>query len=454
MSIGQEVWTLEDCINYATHHSIEIRKIDINISEAKVDTKLNEQSALPSLDAASRASLGIGRSVDPTSNDFINSNIVSTDYGLSSELNLYNGGILKNRIAQGKVQQELLEASRDVQISNLVIDLTKAYFDALLTKDYYTNVEAQLHSINEQIKYLQRLVTEGSRAPYELIELQAEQANIERQLLYAEHAIIESMLYVKSFLNLETEKEIELASPAEHLYDSILESLTIEMLADRALKNMPELNVHRLIKRHGEIDMKIAEGLKKPIVSLQGRISTSFSNKANRIAGTTSVLTESSVFLDGNRTTLGEVREIPGSFETIPYANQLNSNLSVGLSVQVRIPIFDNYKSQGAKEKALLQLETIKVEKEQFVNDITYELSQYLNSAREAYKNLKATEKLLSVRKLATENTTKRFELGAISSYDFIDLQEKLNVSEIEYIIAKYEYMKIMQILDFYQGNG
>lgn len=453
-SHAQEVWTLEDCIAYAFENSIEVRQADIDISEAEIITKLSEQSLLPYLDAGTRTSLGVGRTIDPTSNDFINSNILSSNVRLSSGVTVYNGGRLKSKIDQSRKGKEVIQAQKQVLMFHLIIRIINEYFKALLAEDYYSIIEKQLESINEQIHYLNRLVVEGSRAQYELIELRAQHANIERRLLFAGHDKIGSMIDLKATLNLDQQKMLILVAPPDPAYNTSIDSLSMYRLAERAEQASPELHLYDLLQEKGDIEIKLAEGLIKPIVNFSATIGSNFSSSSHKMVGTTSILNESEVFINGNSATFGQVIKIPGSVATIPYPEQLYNNLSFGFSLNIAIPIYDNYKSRGARDQAQLRLEKIQSEKEQWRLDLAHQMSRYVNQTFESLNNLNASHKLLSIRKLAMENALKRFQHGVISSYDFIDIRENLSIAEVELLIAKYEYMRIRQIVDFYKEKS
>jgi len=79
-------------------------------------------------------------------------------------------------------------------------------------------------------------------------------------------------------------------------------------------------------------------------------------------------------------------------------------------------------------------------------------LGQFLTDAKAAKRNLEASDKLLAAREIAFDNAQKRFELGAINSFDYTSIQDQLNTAQIEQLIAKYDYLMKVKILDFYQG--
>ena len=79
-------------------------------------------------------------------------------------------------------------------------------------------------------------------------------------------------------------------------------------------------------------------------------------------------------------------------------------------------------------------------------------LGQYLTDAKAAKRNLDAANKLLAAREVAFENAQKRFDLGAINSFDYITIQDQLNTARVDQLIARYDYMMKVKVLDFYQG--
>ena len=65
---------------------------------------------------------------------------------------------------------------------------------------------------------------------------------------------------------------------------------------------------------------------------------------------------------------------------------------------------------------------------------------------------LEASEKTLRAREIAAQNAEKRFQVGALNSFDYITIQNQYNQALINLSIAKYDYLYKVKILDYYQG--
>ena len=122
------------------------------------------------------------------------------------------------------------------------------------------------------------------------------------------------------------------------------------------------------------------------------------------------------------------------------------------MGLQVSIPILNNYTAKGNMERAKINIENLRANKEQFVIDLRNILGQFLTDAKAAKRNLEAADKLLNARQVAYDNAEKRFNLGAINSFEFISIQDQLNSARMQQLIAKYDYMMKIKIVDFYQG--
>ena len=83
---AQETWDLEKCINYAIDNSIAVKQADLSVEDASVLKKMNEQQRLPSLNGNANAFSNFGRTIDPTSNEFVTANFFSNSFSLNAGL--------------------------------------------------------------------------------------------------------------------------------------------------------------------------------------------------------------------------------------------------------------------------------------------------------------------------------------------------------------------------------
>ncbi len=86
---------------------------------------------------------------------------------------------------------------------------------------------------------------------------------------------------------------------------------------------------------------------------------------------------------------------------------------------------------------------------QQLKNDIQTAIA----NARAGRKQLDAAQKTFASMQTAFQNTEKRHALGAVNSLELTTAQNNLNIAENELIVAKYDYLFKLKILDFYEGK-
>ena len=87
-AFAQKVWTLEDCINYAFENNIQIKQSKLQIESVQADLKQSKFEFAPSLNGSSSLNYSWGRSIDPITNTYINTNNMSTSFGVNSGITL------------------------------------------------------------------------------------------------------------------------------------------------------------------------------------------------------------------------------------------------------------------------------------------------------------------------------------------------------------------------------
>ncbi|MBK7011142.1 MAG: TolC family protein [Saprospiraceae bacterium] len=74
--------------------------------------------------------------------------------------------------------------------------------------------------------------------------------------------------------------------------------------------------------------------------------------------------------------------------------------------------------------------------------------------AKAAKVKLQAAEKSLAAQQAAYDNANKRFSLGAINGFDLSNARTRLDNAKNNLLIAKYDHLFRVKVLDFYLGKG
>lgn len=449
---AQEEWSLQKCIDFAVKNSFNVAQADMSIKDAGIVTSLSEQQRYPSVSANTNIGWNFGRSIDPTSNGFVNTTFFSNRYGVNTDVLLYNGGRLKNTIKQNRIKEGIAKENKNATINDLIANVAQGYFRALLAQDRYESVQIQLRSIDNQIEQMNKLVNAGSRARFEIYDLEAQKATVEQDITSSQNAIDIEMLNLKGLMNLPADYDIALIKPEiDEEVRTNLELTTIDEVYERALRTRPNAKSLDLEVASAEGDIQIAKSQYYPSLSFGGNLSTNYSNQAREQTGGESRDVSANVLINDVPSTITTSQFVP-TFRNTPFSSQLDGNFGYGFGFSARVPIYSQGSTKGNVQRANLALENARIRKEQYNVQLRTEMMRYLTDARAAKRSYEAAEKTLKAREVSFENAEKRYELGAINTYEYVSIQDQVATARNNYLLARYDYLLKAKLLDFYQG--
>ena len=74
-------------------------------------------------------------------------------------------------------------------------------------------------------------------------------------------------------------------------------------------------------------------------------------------------------------------------------------------------------------------------------------------NARAAKRQLDAAQKTFDASSIAYQNTEKRLALGAVNTLDLTTSKNNRDIAENDLVVARYDYLFKLKILDFYAGR-
>ena len=449
-SYAQETWSLEKCVNYALSNNISIAQTKIGQKFTEIDEHQARHAKYPNVNAGGSMNLNLGRSVDPVTNDFVSETFYANNFSLNSGVVIYNGGRLKNSLKQAKINNQ--SATLDIAQSERDIALLVAntYLNVIFAKENLKIVNNQLALSQEQLKQLNQLIAAGTRPPNEALNIEAQIALNEQNILAAENTIATALLNLKQLLRIN--KDIDVIIPDGDIpLRSDPDMLTMEEVFTSALNTQPSIKAATLDLESALIGVDIAESALKPTLNAGGSVGTNYSNKGVFIDGTTRVIDQQMIIFNGAETTIGFPVDIP-NFKNQPYFDQIQDNLSYGVGVNLNIPIYNNMVNRSNVERAKLNIETTELTNLQLKDNLKIQVMQALVDARTAKLQVKASQKSYDAQTAAFANTKRRYDLGGINTYDYIDAKNQLDIAQLNLVISKYDYIFKSKVIDFYMG--
>ncbi len=449
---AQENWTLKRCIEHAISHSIDVEQANIRIKDAALTTKVSKQQQYPNLSFQSNAFINFGRSIDPTTNQFITTEFFSNGYGFNANAILYNAGRLKNEIRQSKLQEGAVIEDKNAVIDQITVNVVTAFFRVLFGKENLANDNVQLRILDDQISQLQKLINAGARPAFEVLDLDAQKAAIEQQMARTQNEIDLAFIDLKAVLNLPLTYDMDISSPPieQSTYTNI-DLTSIEEIYSRVLGRQPAARAIQQRLAGAAVSEEIARSQFYPVLAAGLNSGSNFSNQFREVVGIDLREVTSSVRINGDPAVISTEQGIP-IFANKPYFPQISSNFNYGVGVNLTMPIYNRYTAKSGVQRAKLNIENLNAEKEKNELSVRNIVGQLYTDAKGARKNLDAAQRTVKARQAAFDNAEKRFGVGAIDSFEYINSQNQLAQAKTTEIIARFDYALRIKLLDFYQG--
>jgi len=453
---AQETWDLDKCVSYALENSNDVKSIKLSLENAKLTTHQAKMSRLPSLNANSNFGWNFGRQVDPSTNDFISQQLSFNSIGLGSSVTLFNGKSISNTIKKSKIDEEAAGMDAKAIINNLKLSIVQSYVAILLAEEQVANAQTRVATAQEQLTNTDKLIAAGSVPRNDRLQILANLATEEQNVIIAENNVDLNYNLLKQFLQLDPGYNIRIEKPTSVIpIETSLSDVTFEEIYKIATSTLPEVQAQDLKIKSAEMDVDIAKANLVPTLSLSGNIGTNFSSAGKQFDFTSQSFTQGeNVLIDGSPALIERVVEVDvPTITDKPYFDQLNENFGQGVSLGLSIPIFNGKRAQTAVDRSKLQIENLRIQKEQTLNNIKSDVQRAINNARAAKLQLEAAQRSLEAQEANYDNIQKRYNLGAISTFEYVTAKNSLDSAQFNETISRFDYIFKVKVLDFYQGK-
>ncbi len=447
---GQTTWTLERAIAHARENSLQIIQARQDIARAEVDLSAIRQQRIPSLSFSSNLSNSIGRTIDPTTNTFTTENNYNQSANINTGVQLFNGGLVHKQVQDAKIGTRLAALGVKATEEDVLLTVVQQFFQALFSKENVTLAKANLNLLKDQEKRTDAEVSAGSKPENELLEIQAEVASSEQRMIEAENQQDLAKLQLKQLLRLPVEEDIVVQlPPAANIRPNDTDMLSLTELRERALVLSPSIQAAETRVESAALGIRIAQSQYYPSLSLGGSLSTNYSSaRRNSIATGTTIMNQT-VYLDGNPVTVG-FENPTYRFASIPYNDQLQDNWGLGFGLQLSVPIYSQGNTRANVQRARINHHAAQIQKEQQVQQYTEQLERTITDLKSSYRSFIASEKTLDASTRFFENIELSYNVGASTSFELINAQNRKEDAETNFLIAKYEYLARKRSLEIY----
>ncbi len=450
-------WTLERCIDFAQKNSLNIKQGENTIRNAELTVKLNELSRYPTVNGSITTGANFGTSINRASNTFATGSSAFNSLSLSANGPIYNGGRIQNSILQSRLERDAAKSDQEQTIQNTALSVASNYLQVLLAQEQLSNTQKRLEQNKQQLSQVDKFIQAGSRPQNDRLDILAQLARNEQLVVAAQNNVELSYLALKQSIQLDPATDMKLGKPTVNVPNSNdVEGITLTSLYNSAVSRQPQIKAGEYRQKAAELGVKIAQSDRLPSISWFSSISTNYSTLVPNDGSVQAIPLTRQVYINGspNPTTITSLEQvfIPGVGKK-SYFSQVGKNLGEGVGVSINIPIYNQGRNDIGIERAHINILNTQLSNQQTQNRLKSDIQTAIANARAAKKTFEAAEKTIVATKAAFENIEKKFKVGAASTFEFTTAKNNWDTSETDLIVAKYDYIFKLKIVDFYQGK-
>ncbi|MBO4575311.1 MAG: TolC family protein [Bacteroidales bacterium] len=418
-SQAQKVWTLDECVDYAMEHNVQILQTILSQDNAEYQYKKSKNAWLPTVSADASQNFGFGQS--PSSNGvYVSDNSASTSFGISVGMPLFNGLNLYNQTKSSALAMEASKKDLEAAKFDLKLLIMSYYMQVVYNKEIKAVAEKQLALTQEQHSKTQQLYELGKVAESNLYESAAQVSTARSTLVQAENNLMLSILDIVQALELESVEGFDVVSPDTFSGQEAPTIPSQDMTYEHAVQNQPKMQAANLRLEQTHFDVKAIKSSWYPSLSLYAGYSNGYYK----------------YFTDG--------------YPNASFSDQMSTNGRTSVGLRLSIPIFNAMQTKYNVEISKLSIQNQELAITNAQKDLKKEIQQaYYNAVAAKQKYIAADETYQSA-DVAYRYSNESYEAGKATLLELNESKNRLFKSESEMLQAKYEYIYRIKVLNYY----
>lgn len=449
-------WPLEKCIEFARDNNLQISESELNERLAKLIWQQNKASRTPTLNGDATLGESYGRSIDPTSNQFVTKGFLYNTLGLSSQALIFGWFQKKHQIEQNRLAILSANEQYNQLKDDVSLNVATGFLRVLLAREQVKINEAQLTLDNEQYAQTVKFVNAGKLPELNEAQMVAQVSSDSSNLISAMYDERIALLQLKAIMNFNFEENFDIQAPDVNNIDisNLLNIPSPEAMYNTAVKGQHKMKYNELQLLSANKTLDIAKSAQYPQLSFFGNLGTNFSSNVKQLTGQTYV----------GETQIGNINFNGSSFpittptfdyitKTSPlfkqYGNNIRANVGVGLSV----PIFNGYTAKTSIQKAKIGLVSQQISYDNDKQKLKQDIYTAFEQAKASSQKYIAAKRSQEAAKRALDFAIKRYGVGMINTYEYTSILNSYYTASTSVLSSKYDLLFKLKVLDYYMGN-
>lgn len=255
--------TLQDCLVYAREHAHANIISRLDIRKAGIEKALSASVMMPGVGFSSSGNLSFGRNIDPETNTYDNRKTLSTGFGISMSLPIFDGLVSVFNLKAAKVAElRQVEAAR-IEEDRISLSVIRAFYNVSYCSAMVEHMSSQLERDSTDLAATRRAEQLGTKSGADVAEFEAIVAADRYELTNQRNLLTKAYLDLKGYMGMELTPEPLSLIETEEDWESV------------GNRN-PKIAEAEFALRQSRLYLKAAKGEYSPSISFNAGISTSY----------------------------------------------------------------------------------------------------------------------------------------------------------------------------------
>ncbi len=424
-AMGQNQWTLRQCIEHALENNIQIQKSRISEEEGAVALKQDKAALLPSLSFATGQSMGY-RPFEESTAIVQNGQVTMTsnkvtyqgNYGLNANVTLWNGGINHKNIKAQELQNQITQLSTQQSELSIQEQIAQLYVQILYSTEAKKVNEQLAETAKSQYERGQQMMKQGQMSKADVAQLEAQWRSAQYDIVASETQIQNYKRQLKSLLELGLDAPFDVTGNMPTDEQVLAPIPTAQSVYEQALTTRPEIKSAELSINAADMNIDIAKRGYYPTIGLSASAGDSHYSASQDNAG-----------------------------------KQMKSNLNLSAGVNVSVPIFDNRRNKSSVERAKLEKLNSELDLQDKKNALSSTIENYWLNANSYQQRFLSARKKVESAQTSYELLDAQFKNGLKNIVELLQGRDNMVSAKQDELQSKYMTLLNMQMLKFYSGD-
>lgn len=447
---AQNNWDIKSCIDYAVKHNLQIKQAEITTQINKNNYQQSKAGVLPTLNFGASHTYNFGKTIDRFTNTFANTQVLSQNMGISSNVVLFGGFSQYNNIKANEFGYLGSAETLKQQQYDLTLNVVNLYLNVIFTDELAGIAKSQYKVTQEQLDRTKKMVDAGALAKSVQFDIEAQLANDEVNVTTSENNYQLALLTLRQVMNLDSVGSFNVVKPNLEVEGQTALNDNVQTIYETALKNQPSIKAAQYTLFSSEKALAAAQGRRAPTLSMNGSIGTGYSGLAKKVTGY-NVVSDTLGTIPGFGPLVYD-RQDPILAKT-PFADQYADNVNKSFGFTLTIPLFNGLSTHTGVKNARLNMLSAKYGQDLAKQNLYKNIVQAYTNAKAALARYNANKKSVEASQASFNYADQKFNVGAISAFDYSQAKNRLLIAQSNLLQSKYDYILRVKVLDFYQGK-